>query len=618
MGHPKAFLRIKARPPAQGYYEAYNVDGEGRPYQVSPYSGPVPVTNTTYNSGSLVTRITYGSGDTDSFTYDSNTNRMTQYQFTVNSSSLTGVLGWNPNGTLHTQNITDAFNAANTQNCSYGYDDLTRLTSANCGSAASQTFSYNADGSGAFGNISKSGSPYSFQPTYSASTNRMTSIGSFTPTYDGVGDVTNDSLHTYTWDAYGRPATIDSVTLTYDAFGKMVEQNRGGAYTQFVYSPTGQKMQIMNGQTSTKSLVALPGGGQAVFTASGQYYYHPDHLGSFRFGSTSTRTMYFDTAYAPFGETYASSGSTDPAFTSQRQDTVSGLYDFPAREYSIQGRWPSPDPAGPAAVDPSNPQSWNRYAYALNNPTLYVDPLGLDPTAIFCFPTEVGGWTCVWPSDGGGGSGNPPCTVQAVPDPYTELVLAGYGLPEDLMEMAAPQQSRGCGRGGGSNTGGPQPPCLAGAGPLAPGQSRCPAINDPCANATLAAAGVDIQQNIVQAQSTISLGRMMGVTGGSYNHTVGLWAALFNYATLVGTGGPQDVKNHPGPGTSQQRVDAGNISFGVTCSFGGAFCQFAAGLAQTVSGNPNFQGTLKTGFDTPSDNAAIRVGQAMRAAGCHE
>ena|ERR1700680_2576419 len=145
-----------------------------------------------------------------------------------------------------------------------------------------------------------------------------------------------------------------------------------------------------------------------------------------------------------------------------------------------------------------------------------------------------------------------------------------------------------------------------------------PSINDPCANATLAAAGVDIQQNIVQAQGTISLGRMMGVTGGSYNHTVGLWAALFNYATLVGTGGPQDVKIHPGPGTSQQRVDAGNISFGVTCSFGGAFCQFAAGLAQTVSGNPNFQGTLKTGFDTPSDNAAIRVGQAMRAAGCHE
>jgi RHS repeat-associated protein len=65
---------------------------------------------------------------------------------------------------------------------------------------------------------------------------------------------------------------------------------------------------------------------------------------------------------------YASSGSTDPAFTGQRQDTVSGLYDFPAREYSIQGRWPSSDPAGLAAVDPTKPQSCNRYAYVTNNP----------------------------------------------------------------------------------------------------------------------------------------------------------------------------------------------------------------------------------------------------------
>ena len=38
-----------------------------------------------------------------------------------------------------------------------------------------------------------------------------------------------------------------------------------------------------------------------------------------------------------------------------------------------------PDPAGLAAVDPSNPQSWNRYAYVMNNPLMYVDPSGLDP-----------------------------------------------------------------------------------------------------------------------------------------------------------------------------------------------------------------------------------------------
>ncbi len=33
------------------------------------------------------------------------------------------------------------------------------------------------------------------------------------------------------------------------------------------------------------------------------------------------------------------------------------------RRYNpTQGRWISPDPAGLSAVDPTNPQTWNRYA----------------------------------------------------------------------------------------------------------------------------------------------------------------------------------------------------------------------------------------------------------------
>lgn len=87
--------------------------------------------------------------------------------------------------------------------------------------------------------------------------------------------------------------------------------------------------------------------------------------------------MYYDGAYGPFGEPYAQSGTTDLNFTGMNQDTASNVYDFPAREYGIQGRWPSPDPAGLAAVNPMDPQTWNRYAYVRNSPLGIIDPLGL-------------------------------------------------------------------------------------------------------------------------------------------------------------------------------------------------------------------------------------------------
>ena len=176
----------------------------------------------------------------------------------------------------------------------------------------------------------------------------------------------------------------------------MVEQNRSGAYTEFVYAPTGFKMQIMNGQTATTLFVPLPSGGQAVYNATGLLYYHPDHLGSTRLISDTNRNIHYDGAYAPFGEPYAQSGTADLSFTGQRQDTVAGLYDFPAREYSYQGRWPSPDPAGRKAVSLSDPQTWNRDAYVANNPLRFVDRTGL-----YLLAAVFQSWT----SFGGGGGG---------------------------------------------------------------------------------------------------------------------------------------------------------------------------------------------------------------------
>jgi hypothetical protein len=206
----------------------YGADGEGRVSTVSASTGTNPVSATTYNGFSLPTGVSYGttgSPDSDSFSYDGNTGRMTQYQATINGSSMTGALTWNANWTLGTLAITDPFNSANAQTCNYTHDDLARLGNVNCGSGKwNQAFSYDA-----FGNISKAGSGTggSFLPTYTSSTNRYATLPSGTPAYDANGNLTNDSFHTYAWDSDANLVTLgSSTTLTSDALDRRVEQQR--------------------------------------------------------------------------------------------------------------------------------------------------------------------------------------------------------------------------------------------------------------------------------------------------------------------------------------------------------------------------------------------------------
>jgi RHS repeat-associated protein len=218
------------------------------------------------------------------------------------------------------------------------------------------------------------------------STNRLTAIGSLTPTYDNNGNLTYDTVHNFGWDAEGNMISVDStaVTIIYDALNRAVEQQRGTSYTEVVYTPGGQKLALMNGSTLVKAFPTLPGGGTAVYaagTTGPAFYRRMDWLGSSRLATTQARGCSSDVAYAPFGEPYnpACTSSPDLNFTGQNQDTVSGYYDFLFREYSpVQGRWLSPDPSGMAAVNPANPQTWNRYGYVANNPLALVDPQGLD------------------------------------------------------------------------------------------------------------------------------------------------------------------------------------------------------------------------------------------------
>ena len=77
-------------------------------------------------------------------------------------------------------------------------------------------------------------------------------------------------------------------------------------------------------------------------------------------------------------------------FTGKERDQESGLDYFGARYYSsVIGRWSSPDLVNVTEDRMMNPSSTlNKYAYAANNPLMYVDPDGQDIT-IFYEPANL-------------------------------------------------------------------------------------------------------------------------------------------------------------------------------------------------------------------------------------
>ncbi len=80
-----------------------------------------------------------------------------------------------------------------------------------------------------------------------------------------------------------------------------------------------------------------------------------------------------------------------PVSTGKERDAESGNDYFGARYYaSTMGRFLSPDPLIPFNMKKeefqawiSNPQHWNKYAYALNNPLKYTDPTGMTETIYY-------------------------------------------------------------------------------------------------------------------------------------------------------------------------------------------------------------------------------------------
>jgi RHS repeat-associated protein len=140
---------------------------------------------------------------------------------------------------------------------------------------------------------------------------------------------------------------------------------------------------VLNSSGATvRAEVNVPGRHVGTYANSTTYFSFNDWLGTERVRTGPNTTVVETCQGATFGD-MQSCTNTDVSplhFTGLERDPESNLDHTWFRQYSSSlGRWASPDPAGLAAVDPSSPQSWNRYAYVGNNPLAFTDPLGLDP-----------------------------------------------------------------------------------------------------------------------------------------------------------------------------------------------------------------------------------------------
>ena len=213
------------------------------------------------------------------------------------------------------------------------------------------------------------------QLTIDPASNRIITAGYV---YDTAGNMTNDSLHTYAYDAENRIKTVDAtaVTYSYNGTGRRVKKVAGATSTVYIFSGNRVIAEYVNGTLNNRYIYAAS---QllATITGGGIIYHHLDRL-STRVETDSAGTVTRTFGHLPFGETWYETGTAIRwKFTSYERDSESGLdYAINRFDSSRIGRFMTPDPVG---GNPSDSQSWNRYAYVRGQPQQLTDPLGLFP-----------------------------------------------------------------------------------------------------------------------------------------------------------------------------------------------------------------------------------------------
>ena len=132
---------------------------------------------------------------------------------------------------------------------------------------------------------------------------------------------------------------------------------------------------LVSDQLGTPRMIFDQGGSLTVTDQNGNYVSGMTRQDYLRFGEGLGQGISGRTQQ----QGYMGDG-TRQKFTSKERDNETGLDYFGARYYgSTQGRFTSPDPLL-SSGKPTEPQSWNRYSYCINNPLVYVDPSGMTIT----------------------------------------------------------------------------------------------------------------------------------------------------------------------------------------------------------------------------------------------